>query len=137
MSNSISKIDQALSDLVEAFSELESEFSEKYGEDQDALDHALAEVLETSIDSALEEHDCTPGFFASLINALSEGLEQIDPSAFGDEDDEFGFQARAASDNGMEYDDEDMMDLDDDEDEDDDDEDEDEEEEEEAEDDDD
>lgn len=128
MSNSVSKIDQALSDLVEAFSELEAEFSEKYADDEEALEHALAEVLETSIDSALEEHDCTPGFFATLINILSEGLEQLDPSAFGEEDDEFGFQSREPAAGGIEYEDEEIMDLDEDEDEDDEDEDEDEDE---------
>ena len=125
MAKSYGKLDQALKDLVEAYLEIEEELTEKHGEDEEALAHAFIEALETSVESAMEEHDCSSGSFASMLSNLSEALEQIDSAAFegSSEDDEYEL-----ADEDYEMDDSDIDDADLDEDEDsDDDEDEDDE----------
>ncbi len=91
MANSTSKLDQALMDLIEAYSEIASGLAEKHGEDEDALNNALVEVLETSIDSAVEEQGFNTSQFASMLSCLTEALEQIDPSAFEDEDEDYEY----------------------------------------------
>lgn len=109
MASSTKKLNQSLVDLTSAYSELETQLSTKHGDDQEALSGALIEVLEASIDAALEEEGVSPSRFASVLTALTEALEQIDPAAF----DEGGEEE-------YEYDVEDSdIDLDDDDDEDD------------------
>lgn len=88
MAKSFSKLDQALKDIIEAYSEVEEELSEKFGDDEEAYSHALLEVLEASIEGAIEEHDSSTSSFATILSVLTEGLEQLDPSAFEDDDDE-------------------------------------------------
>lgn len=121
MASSYAKLDQALKDLIEAYTELDEVIEKKYGEDEDAFSHAIIEALETSIESALEEHDTSTNTFATILSSLTEALEQLDPSAFEDEDADY--EMEEADDEDAEYD-IDADDLDDyDEDEDDEDED--------------
>lgn len=102
MSNPYSKLDQAMSALVEAYQELEISLESKHGDDLEAIENATVEALETAIDSAIEEHDSSTGSFASLVSALSDAIEALDPSAFESEEEE------------EELDDEDYEDLDED-----------------------
>lgn len=82
------KLDDALKDLVEAYIELEDQITEKVGDDEDAFTHAIIEALETSIESAIEEHDFSTTGFAAILSNLTEGLEQLDPVAFDDDEEE-------------------------------------------------
>lgn len=123
MAKSYAKLDQALKDLVEAYLEIDAELTEKHGEDEEALAHAFTEVLETSVESAMEEHDCSSSSFASMLSNLSESLEQIDPAAFegaGDDDEyelaEEDYDADDGDIDDADLDDEDDLDEDEDED---------------------
>ncbi|HMO17166.1 MAG TPA: hypothetical protein PKA63_03600 [Oligoflexia bacterium] len=82
------KLDEALQDLIEAYTELEDAVSEKAGDDEDAFSHAIIEALETSIESAIEEHDFSTSGFAAVLSNLTEALEQLDPVAFDDDSEE-------------------------------------------------
>ena len=109
-----SKLDQALSDLIEAYVALESELDEKHGDDEDSFATALVEVLETSIEAAIENQDVSTTVFASMLSTFTEALEQLDPSAFeneGEDDEEY-----ESDDSDYDVDD-DEIDLDDDDDE--------------------
>jgi predicted transcriptional regulator len=98
IADSFSKLDQALKDLVESYASLVSELENKHGEeDEEALSAAIIEAIETSIEGAIDEQDSSTSEFAELISALSEALEQLDPSAFNetseeeeDEDEDYG-----------------------------------------------
>ena len=92
MSNSYAKLDQALKDLLEAYTELEEENESKFGDDEDSYSHAMIEALETSIESALEEHDVSTTVFAAVLSNLTEALEQLDPSAFDEEAATYGLE---------------------------------------------
>lgn len=111
MPSSTKKLDQALIDLASAYSELETQLTEKHGDDQEALAGALVEVLEAAIDTALEEEGISTGRFASMLTAVTEALEQIDPSAFdegGEEEYEYDIDD---SDIDLDDDDDDEDDL--------------------------
>ena len=115
MPKSFSKLDDALKDLIEAYNEVEEALEEKHGDDDEALSRALLEAVETSIESAMEEHDCSSSSFANVLSVLTESLEQLDPSAFEDTDEEF----EEGDDDDLDLDeddidDEDLEDLDDD-----------------------
>ncbi|MCC6953823.1 MAG: hypothetical protein IT290_06870 [Deltaproteobacteria bacterium] len=84
MGDSFAKLDQALKDLIEAYVALDEEMSGKYSDDNEAYNNAMTEVLETSIESALEEQDAETKYFANMITVLSDALESIDPVAFED-----------------------------------------------------
>lgn len=107
----ISKLDQALRDLIEAYAELEQELEEKCGEDEEAFGAAVIEALETSIESAIEDQESSSGFVAAVLSSLSEALEQIDPSAFegeeGEEDEEEEYEMEDDDDADYDEDDED------------------------------
>jgi len=120
MADSFSKLDQALKDLVEAYSNLVSELESKHGEeDEEALGTAILEALETSIESAIDEQDSSTTEFAEMISALSEALEQLDPSAFDEQSEEE--EEEEYEEDDSEYDDIDEDEVDEDEDEEDDD----------------
>ena len=89
MAISSSRLDQALRDLIDSYSELEAGFVGTLGEDEDSLNHALVEVCETAIESALEENDTSTTVFASMLSNLTEALEQLDPAAFEDDDSDY------------------------------------------------
>ena len=89
IADSFSKLDQALKDLVESYASLVSELENKHGEEDDeALSAAIIEAIETSIEGAIDEQDSSTSEFAELISALSEALEQLDPSAFNETSEE-------------------------------------------------
>lgn len=89
MASSYAKLDQALKDLIEAYTELDEELEEKYGDDEDSFSHAMIEALETSIESAIEEYDTSTSSFATVLSSLTEALEQLDPSAFDEDESEY------------------------------------------------
>lgn len=91
MTNAYSRIDQALRDLLEAYTEIEAELEKKFSDDEESYSHALIEALETAVESALEDQDISTSGMASVLSNLTEALEQLDPAAFegGDDDEEF------------------------------------------------
>jgi len=110
MADSFTKLDQALKDLVEAYTNLVSEMENKYGdEDGDALSAAILEALETSIEGAIDEQDSSTTDFAEMLSALSESLELLDPAAF---DEQSGETEEEYEDDDVDYDDVDDADLD-------------------------
>lgn len=86
MVSSFKKLDEAIQNLIEAYTELEEEISERVGDDEDAFSHSIIEALETSIESAIEETDFSTAGFAAVLSNLTESLEELDPAAFEDED---------------------------------------------------
>lgn len=111
MANSYTKLDQALKDLVEAYTALEEELDEKFGEDEEAYSSALVEALETSVESAIDDQDSSTSAFATMLSNLTESVELLDPSAFEGESEE--------EDEDVDIEDVDYDELDEDEDEDD------------------
>ena len=110
MANSLSKLNQALRDFIEAYIELHEDLDEKLGADEDSFNHAIVESLETTIDSALEEVDFSSTQLANMLSFISDALEQLDPSAFDQDEDDDGFDL-----GGLDYgdnDDDDDIDLD-------------------------
>ena len=87
MSKAAEKVDTALRELLEAFAELEQDLDEKHGDDEDAYQNILAETMEGSIETAVEESGTSTTLVATLISSLSDGLESLDPSAFDDDTD--------------------------------------------------
>lgn len=115
-----SKLDQALIDLIEAYTALESEIDTKYADDEESYAAAMIEALETSVEAAIEDQDASTSSFASLLSSLTEALEQLDPSAFEggeDEDDESDYDS---DEDDVDLDDDDLDDEDDDDEDDDD-----------------
>lgn len=88
MSGATPKLEQSLRDLLEAFVLLEEEVEEKFGDDELSYAAALIETLEPAIESAVEDVDVSTSSMAALIDALSEALESLDPTAFENEDEE-------------------------------------------------
>lgn len=103
------KLSQAFMDLIDAYTLLEDELEEKYPDDEDAYAQSLVEGLESSIEAAIEEHGFNTNSFATIISVVTEALEQLDPSAF-DEDDEMSSEYEMQD---VDYDD-DEIDLDED-----------------------
>lgn len=118
MADSFGKLDQALRDLVEAYSNLVTELEGKYGDDdEEAITTAIIEAVETSIEGAIDEQDSSTTEFAEMLSALSEALEQLDPSAFeeqAEEEEEY----EEDEDEDVDYDDIDDADIDEEEEED-------------------
>jgi hypothetical protein len=140
------KIIDALTQLVEGFAELQERLEEDYdpdvasddeeesekGEKKEGasnLEEALVTEVRAAVEAVIENEDCAPEDLASIVSALSDALEEIDPEVFAhgavaesdDDEDE--------DEDDIDVDDEDEDDIDvDDEDEDDEDEDEDEDE---------
>jgi len=118
------KLDEALQDLVEAYTELEDAISTKVGDDEDAFSHAIIEALETSIESAIEEHDFSTSGFAAILTNLTEALDQLDPVAFDDdeeeddEDEEYEIDSIDEDDEEIDIDEDEEVELDEDEEED-------------------
>ena len=116
MSNAYARLDQALKDLVEAYTEVEAELEDKYSDDEDSFSHAVIEALETAIESTIEEQDISTSALAGVFANMTEALEQLDPSAFDEDEDEYMVDDIGG---GMEdideMDDDDMDEMDDDE----------------------
>lgn len=117
MGHSSSKLNQALIDLIEAFTALDEEMSEKFGDDEDSYAGALIETLETTIEAAIDEQEVSTNAIAGLLSSLSQALEQIDPSAFEEEEEEEGYEY-ASDDSDINLEDDELEDIDDDDDED-------------------
>lgn len=114
MSSPIAKLDQALKDLIEAFVELEEELDDKFGDDEEKYSIAVVESLEGAIENAIEDQDSSTNAFATIVSALSEALESLDPSAFDDEDGDDGDYTYSMNDVDIDLDDDDDdIDLDD------------------------
>ena len=146
------KIIDALTQLVEGFAELQERLEEDYdpeaeseeeeegsSKDEEAekgpsnLEEALVTEIRAAVEAVIENEDCAPEDLASIVTALSDALEEIDPEVFA-----HGTVAEGSEKEEEEEYDEDDIDLDDedydeDEDEDDDDDDDDEDEDEEEE----
>ena len=110
---SAKNVEQALIDLLSAFSELEQDLEDIHADNEDSYNAAIVETLEAGIENAIEESDTSTSLAATLVSSLSEALETLDPSAFDDDAaDEFGFSMAGIDDGG----DDDDIDLDDDDD---------------------
>lgn len=140
------KIIDALTQLMDGFAELQESLEQDYDPDLDDddnkegankstdddsatnLEEALITEIKAAVEAVIENEDCAPEDLASIVSALTDALEDIDPEVFthgepaesSDKDEE---------DDDLDEDDEDDDDEDDD-DEDDDDEDDDDEDEE-------
>ena len=111
MSNAAEKIDIALKELLEAFSELEQDLDEKHGDDEDAYQSLLAETFESSIETAVEESGTSTTLVATLVSSLSEGLEALDPSVFEDDSDDYSISMADVTDPEVDNDDIDLDDI--------------------------
>lgn len=89
MAHTVSKLEQSLRDLIDAYHELEEQLKKKHLDDVDTLAAAVVEAMESAVDEAIDHQDSSTGKFAELITYLQEALEQLDPSAFeGSEEEE-------------------------------------------------
>jgi len=117
MSGASSKLEQALRDLVEAFVALEEETEEKFGDDELSYSAAIVEALEPAIENAIEDIDLSTTTVATLIDALTEALESLDPNAFESNDDEdlsnYNIEDIDIDDDDEDDDDDEEIDLDD------------------------
>jgi hypothetical protein len=136
------KIIEALTQLVEGFAELQEKLEGDYDPDVETasddsttdsdkdeestagIGEAMVTEIKAAVESVIENEDCAPEDLASIVSALTDALEEIDPEVFSHGE---------AEEEEEEDEDEDEEDFDEDYDEEDDDEDEDEEEEEEEE----
>jgi hypothetical protein len=143
-SKAAEKIIDALTQLVEGFAELQEsiESGAPTGDDDDAeevaeeeetgddVEDALVTELRAAIESVIESEDCSPEDLASIISALTDALEEIDPDVFAASADDDDAEEADSSDADEEYDDDDYDDSEEDEEEDEEEEDEEEEDEE-------
>ena len=117
MTSSVAKLDQALTDLLEAFQGVEDEMDDRAGGDRKETKQSVIEALEGSIENSLDETSSSTENFAWLITALTEALQQLDPSAIeSNQDGDFAYSEEDYDDDDDDEDD-DLLDLDDDEDE--------------------
>lgn len=86
MAYSSAKLDEALRQLIEAYVQLEADSEKKHAGDEDVVSSAIIDAIAESLESAIEDQDISTGYFATVASALSEALEQLDPSAFEDPD---------------------------------------------------
>jgi len=85
MANLHDRLDQALVELIEVYSLLESDVEDKFPDDQESYANAIIEGLEAAIESSIDEGDISTNQFAAILSNLTEALEQLDPSAFEDD----------------------------------------------------
>lgn len=120
------KIIEALTQLVEGFSELqgqleqdfdpesqEEETEDEESEEASGLDEALVTEVRAAVESVIENEDCAPEDLATVISALTDALGEIAPEVFAEEESE----ESEDEDEEEEYeddDDDDDIDLDDD-----------------------
>ncbi len=141
------KIIEALTQLVEGFAELQEKLEEDYdpevaaeSDDDDTdseeeesatgIEEAIVTEIKAAVESVIENEDCAPEDLASIVSALTDALEEIDPEVFshGEAEEEEEEEEEEYEDIDEDFD-EDYDDEDEDEDEDDEDEDEEEDEE--------
>jgi hypothetical protein len=94
------KIIDALTQLVEGFAELqqglEEDFDpdqaedEKEAEDDDEpstdIEEALVTEVRSAVEAVIENEDCAPEDLASIVSALTDALEEIDPELFASQE---------------------------------------------------
>lgn len=119
------KIIEALTQLMEGYVELQESVERDYGgrEEPEAgaelsseVDAALVTEIRAAVESVMEDEDYSAEEMASVISVLTDALEEIDPDAFGQEEDED--EDEEEDDDDIDDDDEDL-DLDEDSDDDD------------------
>jgi hypothetical protein len=133
------KIIDALTQLVEGFAELQESLEEDFdpaaatddddGDDDEAsgyIEDALVTEIRAAVEAVIENEDCAPEDLASIVSALTDALEEIDPEVFSeatvaaDEDEEeYDEDDEDDDDYDEDDDDDDDIDLDDDDDDDD------------------
>jgi segregation and condensation protein B len=116
------KIVEALTQLVEGFSELQEQLENDYnpgeGEEKDEdedeeseessdLEDALVTEVRAAVESVIENEDCAPEDLASVISALTGALEEVAPEVFAEEESE-----EEEEEQEEEYEDEDDEDID-------------------------
>ena len=128
------KITDALSELLEGYTELLESLEDEYPTDDigdvdsnDELDieSSLITEVRAALELVMESEDYSPDDIASLITSMTEALEEIDPSIFEQEegeeedddddyivDDEDDFDDYEEEDDDFDFDDEDTDDLD-------------------------
>jgi len=122
------KIIDALTQLVEGFAELqegleadfdpESDDDEKEDEGSDLdIEDALVTEIRAAVEAVIENEDCAPEDLASIVSALTDALEELDPEIFSgeesEEEEEEEYEEEEEDDDDDDYDDDDI-DLDDD-----------------------
>lgn len=121
------KIIEALTQLLEGYSELQQSLENDFGggkEDEDEetaeeLDAALVTEMRAAVESVIENEDYTAEEVASVISALTDSLQEIDPDVFEAEESEESEDDDYDDDDDDEDDDEDLELDEDDEDDDD------------------
>ena len=115
------KIIDALTQLLEGFSELQEMVETDYGaqattnddegesELDKEIDAAIVIEIRAAIESVMESEDYSPEEIAAVISTLTDALEEIDPDVFEDETEE-----SEEEDEDEDYDDDDDEDEDDD-----------------------
>ena len=109
MADEIAKLEAQLKDFAEVYKSVRAKLCVQHGDDDDAVDSAMVEILTSAMESVIDELEFDTADLATFAGCLMEAVEVLDPSAFDDEDGLFG---------GIDDDDElEIDDLDDDEDE--------------------
>jgi len=126
------KIIEALTQLMEAYQELQESVENELGEteeeeeDEDSdinseVDLAIINELRASIEAVIDTEDFATEEIAAAISSLTEALEEIDPDVFesvteeeevvavADEDDDYDYDG----DDDIDYEDDDLDELDD------------------------
>ena len=133
------KIIDALTQLVEGFAELQEGLEDDLdpaaaaeGDDDDDseeevdIEDALVTEIRAAVEAVIENEDCAPEDLASIVSALTDALEEIDPEVFSHgepaeaeeeeeeyEDDDEDYDDDEDDEEDDEDDDEDDVDLDD------------------------
>lgn len=90
---------EALSDLLEAYSELLESLQEEFGEEgsdpedgavatSPEMESGLVNEVRAAVELVMDQDDYTADDIASLITSMTEALEEIDPSIFEQVDEE-------------------------------------------------
>ena len=88
MAKTENKIIEGLTQLVEGFSELEDKMEAEYGADaaDDEISTAIVSEVVACLESVIESEDYTPQYLASVVSALHQSLEELDPDIFSREE---------------------------------------------------
>lgn len=115
MSTPYERLDEAMRDLIGAYMQIQDKLETEHGDDEDSIAHGLTEALETALESGLEEHDVNTSAMASMLSNTTDALEQLDPSAFDEEEDEVvSYESNETDDEDIDLDEEDEEDIDED-----------------------
>jgi len=112
------KITEALSDLLQAYSELLEGLQAEFGisedsetepseEAADELESSLINEVRAALELVMDQDDYAADDIAALITSLTEALEEIDPTIFEAAEEEEGEEAEEDDDEDYVVDDED------------------------------